>query len=190
VALDVTLYGDPYRYYEGWLQYLDSPGLAADPAVYCSLQDMLDMGGDWLPTQMLDSGRTNFLAERKRARQWFDQCFLARIRNFARSYVDLGGPFQPWLVTDADNPSIRGYLDSNLLIVTGEIIEANACKAIEIVCDRAISCEDNDPWSARAARYRARARNTLATCIAGLDLSDPPDGIADLVVNFAYNSMR
>lgn len=187
VALDITLGGTVYRFWAGWMEIQDTAGTATEPPTYCSLQDMLDLGGSWLPSLMMESGRSNFVAVRARARDWFDSAFLARCRNDV-GYVDLLGPFYPWMTPEQDNPTIRDYLADDLLIVTGDVKEACACKAIGFACETAITGEPGDPWPARAARFHARARSLLLTLRPGIDTN--ADGEPDITVNMSYVSRR
>lgn len=187
IALDVTLGGTVYRFWAAWLEIQDTAGAATAPPVYCTLQDMLDLGGSWLPALMMESGRSNFVAQRARARDWFDGAFLARCRDDV-GYIDLLGPFYPWMAPEQDNPSIRDYLAADKLIVTGDVREACACKAIGLVCEAAITGEPGDPWPARAARFHARARSLLLGLRPGID-SDG-DGEPDIVVNMSLMSRR
>lgn len=186
-ALEISLGGTAYRFATGWLQVEDTAGSAAEPAVYCSLQDMLDLGGSWLPSLMIESGRTNFVAQRAHAREWYDKLFLSRCRDDV-AYIDLTGPFQPWQSPEQDNQTIVDYLADDKLIVDANVIEANACKAIAWACETAITDEPGDPWPARAFRFHARARNVALRSNPGIDTDG--DGRPDITVNLGYFSLR
>ena len=187
LALEITLASTVYRFWTAWLELEDTAGAATAPPVYCTLQDMLDLGGSWLPALMMESGRSNFVAQRARARDWFDGVFLARCRDDV-GYIDLLGPFYPWMAPEQDNPTIRDYLAADKLIVTGDVKEACACKAIGFVCETAITGEPGDPWPARAARFHARARSLLLGLRPGIDTN--ADGEPDIVVNMSVMSRR
>ena len=68
-----------YNAYDGWLSLQDAPGAGVAPVVYCTLQDMLDVGGDWLATLMstTEAHVVHRLTGPRASRQ-LDQAILSR----------------------------------------------------------------------------------------------------------------
>lgn len=188
VELDVAIGGVTYPFYEGWLELQDSPGSAAAPPVYCSLQDMIDLAGEWLPELLSSRSRTNFLAQRARAREWLDRVILAKVRPMGGPIDLLSGPFTAYTAPEADDPYIAAALKADQLIVTPGVREACARYAIALVCEQQITDADKDVWPARALRFRASARQVLTGLNPGLDFNG--DGRPDYTVNLGYFSLR
>lgn len=184
--------GRLYSAYEGWLNLQDAPGTAVVPTVYCTLQDMLDVGGDWLTGLMQEGGRTSFLADRARATRKFDEIILSRSRPMTYGYnygawglynygYNYGSPEQP-------DPYVAGLLANHQLIVTDDIRECVAYLAASLACERSMTWDGNDPHAKRAAYYRQKHRARLSCLSVGIDVN--ADGVADLWYNLGRFSQR
>lgn len=184
--------GRMYRAYDGALWLQDSPGAAAAPLVYCSLQDLLDVGGAWLVPLMQEGGKTSFLAERGRAKRRLDDVILSRSR-------PLSWGAYPWGVADRlitmqvmsyEQPDIylAGLLKNGALVVTPEVNEACAYLAAAFVCERQFTWDGADPHAARGAYYHDLWRARLMTLTPGIDVNG--DGVAEWFFDLNVASSR
>lgn len=170
-----------------WLHVGDSPGAADAPACYCTLQDMIDVGGGWLPKLMMESGRTDFLAERARATNKLRAVLLARWR--PDDCIDLGSYDGTWDYSYG-RPSKRltELLDADGLILDGETRAAVACLAVAFACERSLTWEADDPMARRAVAFERRWRAALPGLSCGID--DDADGVANFWVDLSTISSR
>ena len=141
--------GRLYNAFDGWLNLQDSPGAGVAPVVYCTLQDLLDVGGDWLATLMTTTGRTSFLADRARAARQLDRAILSRSRPCSRGWSESMltlqgfGPEQP-------DTYLAGLLAGGGLVQHPEIAEACAYLAAHYVCERVLTWDEGDAHRRRS----------------------------------------
>jgi hypothetical protein len=173
---------------DGWLQLVGSPGTAMLPPVYCTYQDMVDFGGgSWLEALRRKNGFVQFTRERARARSYLDTIVVKKFRPWAGrtihwSETTIVGP------PDARNPVILGYLAANALMVTDDVIEICALKALELVCRQNVTLEDSDKMATRANYFCAQCRRRVLTTAAELDINN--DGLADYAFSLNVINIR
>lgn len=178
VRLTVTTSMREYLAYEGWLRLGDAPGSAVAPAMYCSLQDLIDVAGDWIVGLMTSTGRTSFIADRARASRKLEEVVLSRSRPLILG--DCGGwsllNYNAWMSPEAPDQYLAGLLATGRLVVTPDVKEAVAYLAASLVCERALTWDENDVHAKRAGAYYKRWRLRLNTLNVGVDYSTAGDG--------------
>jgi hypothetical protein len=180
--------GRTYEAYKGVLWLEDAPGAAAVPVTYCTLQDMLDVCGDWLIPLMQDSGKTSFLAERARASRTFQQAVLFR----SRPYSAPGGIDLLTWTNSYEGPDVylSGLIDDGRLVTTPDVAEAVAYLAASYVCERQLTWDGDDPHARQADHYYRKYRARLAGLTVGVDYSTAGDGSAIRSFNMGVFSSR
>lgn len=173
---------------DAWFQVGPRPGVAALPPVYGTYQDLVDYGGGaWIETLRQKEGLANFVRERARARGYLDSLIVKKFRPWAGrtihwSETTIVGP------PDARNPTIRDYLAAGALMLTDNISEIVALKALEMICRQRITLESDDKFASRASYFQALCRNRVLCTSAELDIN--ADGLADYAFNLAVVSIR
>jgi hypothetical protein len=192
VLLELTYGGNLMPYYKGWLRLLPIGAAGSDPPTYCSLQDLIDKAGDWLPRMMQETTASNFLAERARARSWLDEIITSRSRVFAYrfdlAYALYYGSF-PFGPVESPDSVVVGYLASDNLIVRDRTIEVVAYKALALICEKKISFDDRgDDYRKRAQWYHAKASQALRGYRCEIDTNN--DGKTDIAFNLGVLTFR
>jgi hypothetical protein len=190
VELDITVGSLILPYWQGYLSLTASAGSAPVPATYISYQDLLDAAGAWLPKLQAKTGETSFLAERARARVWFDRVILARVRPAS---WDMGaylasGYTSGQLLADQYDTYFKGLLDANSLIVTEEIKEANCYLALHKICEKQITFDKGDSFFERSRFYYTKWLQRVASITAEFDTN--ADGVIDQAINLSVMSFR
>lgn len=160
-------------------------GTAAAIPVYGSLDD-LRLYCAWIDRMEHPSRRAQFLRERGRARTWFDQLLQRHWRASGYGISTLGfpiggiGPFR----TGGQNKWLQDQLDADTLMVTDDIRELLAKKALGYALEYQVGSRDETSYQELAAAFHAEADLWLAPDItAGLDLN--ADGWPDLVIDLS-----
>lgn len=183
--------GQRRGFLDAWLQVAEAPGVATAPPVYGTVQDLFDYGGGaWLGPLRTEQGLANFTRQRARARSRLDTLILKAYRpwtrwNGARNQYQDNGEGQS---LEGYDPTMRGYLASNKLIVTDETREICALLALEQVCRQQFTFTADDPFPARAAYFKAQASRLIKCYRAEVDTN--ADGIADFSFNLGVHSIR
>lgn len=175
---------------EAWVKLLDSPGSSSSSLpVYCSYQDLRDYGGgEWLD-QLRSSGTlANAIRERARARSWLDTIIVKHVRPWDPRgiYRRALGAFA--IAPDAPDPTIAAKLLADALIVTDDVRECCAVKALAIVCRSRLTFEDADVWERRTAYFERQANRLVTNLVAQLDTN--ADGKADYALSLGVLSLR
>lgn len=169
----------------GYLPLIQAGGSAAAPATYGSLDDMR-LYCTWIDRMEHPSRRSQFIKERARARTWFDLLLQRHFRASGYGISTLGypiggiGPFR----TGAVNLWLQQQLDANTLMITDDIRECLAKKALAFALEYQIGGQDETSYQALAAAFHGECDMYLAPMItAGLDLNN--DGWPDLVIDLS-----
>lgn len=170
-----------------WLEVTASPGTADPPPTYGSYRDMVTYGGgEWLEGLRRTAGGANFADERGRARSYLDSLIVRKWRPWSNtktwSGVASSGPL------DVRNPTLQGYLDDDGLVITDDIRELVALKALELVCRQQVVLGNDEAMQHRAAYFSALCRNKVLTTAAEIDTND--DGIAEYAIPLNVTSLR
>jgi hypothetical protein len=190
LRLLVTQAAGTFTGWEGWLRLMDAPGVAVPPPTYCSLQDVQDVAGEWIVKLMVETGRTGFIADRARAREWMDKIIVNRFRPAAMTDMAYlaSGYSSGQLISELPDQYIVGLLANNQLMVNEDIREACAYYAVALICERQISWDKEDTFHARARYFKAKAAQTVNSIVAQFDTNG--DGNPDLASNLGVFSLR
>jgi hypothetical protein len=181
----------------GILRLTAAPGSAAGRPAYCTPDDLRRLAGSWLDDQAEhDADQAGFLEQRADARNWLDGLVQRHYRggSWARQstldhLLDGGGGAGRWprRRDGRHDARLQAWLDADRLALDTpdgrRLVDACACWALARICDRQLGGGENDPWPARARRYRAQAEHLAAGSVAGIDTTEPADGVADLVID-------
>jgi hypothetical protein len=187
IRIEVDRGGFWQEAWDGWLDVVAEPATAPAPYVPGTYQEMVDKGGLAVRQLLTADEGAGFLRPRLEAWQYLRQVILARYRPYGgnRGSAAYSG-FLPgyWGSIDAPNPIIAGYLDSGKLLVTDQVREILARKALAILFDRQL----DDQWSKRARREHARADLLIQSLAAGIDLTG--NGFSDITINCGIFNTR
>jgi hypothetical protein len=194
LKLSVTFGGATSPAHYGWVKVEAIPGTAAEAAVYNTLQDLIDLGGEWVTGLMMSGAndQANFLAERARARAWLDDLIVGQSRvlsyrldlTFASDFGSF--PFTP---PEAPDATIRAYLAAGALMISSRTIEATGAKALEYVCrGRQTFDTKGDVFIGRANYFKRLASNAVRRYRCELDTD--ADGQCDIAFNLGTFSFR
>jgi hypothetical protein len=194
VRIAVTYGGATSPIYYGWLKVDAVPGTAAEAPTYCSLQDLVDLAGEWLE-KLMQSGagdQTNFLRERAMAREWLDDAIIGQSRVFAfrfdLTYALYYGSF-PFGPVEAPDTVVAQYLASNYLQITPRTIECCGYRALFHICEKRQTFDEaGEQYRQRALYYKRMASNSLRRYRPTLDTN--ADGKPDIAFNLGVISFR
>lgn len=194
IRLEVTYQSQKSPYYYGWIKVEAVAGSATAAATYGSYQDMVDLAGDWLlRLQQGDPGdETTFLRERAQAREWLDDIIVGSSRVFAYrfdlTYALYYGAF-PFGPVESPDSVIKGYLDSNYLMIVPRTIECTSYKALAFACEKRVTFDESgEEYRRRAIYYHRKASNSLRRYRCQLDTNG--DGNADIAFNLGVITFR
>jgi hypothetical protein len=194
VKLSVVYAGATSPFYLGWLQVDPVAGTGTAPAVYCTLQHLLDRSGGWLARLMQEGAgdECNFLAERAMARAWLDDVIVGASRvdayggDLAYGLTTGSFPFGP---VESPDSVLQGYLAADMLLIVPRTIECVAYKALGYICEKRSSFDETgEQYRQRAAYYHRKASNSLRSYRPCLDTDG--DGTADIAFNLGIVSFR
>jgi hypothetical protein len=186
IRCEIFLSGAWFEYFSGWLNLKRAPGLSVPSTVYCTLQDMMDRAGEWLPGLMSVSETTNFEAERLQARQEIDRVVVSRNRPWGWAWLQSG--FISPYTSEAPDIYLGQQLALGKLMVTPEIVQAATYLSLSLVCEQQLTWSSDDVFFSRLRFYRAKYQQTLVSTVAQIDVNS--DGIPDIVFNLGRFSIR
>lgn len=183
VRVTVTSGASTYLAWQGWIDVKPAPASGTEPTTYSTFRDMLDYSGEWLKRLAMGSTYSGFARERHRARSTLDDWILAHpIRdNRGRWALDVYSSQGPGPGPD---PTIKGYLDDDYLIVTDKVREICSRLAIAFVC----ADQNDDEYRSRAAAQYRHAVSLALGYVAQIDTD--ADGIAEIQIPLGTISMR
>ena len=187
IRIEVDRGGQWQEGWDGWADVLYEPSTTASPYAPGSYQDMLDKGGTAIKQLLTIDSRAGFLSERAEAWLYLRQVLLARYRpvGLNRGTVSYIGSLPGyWVSSDYPNPVIAGYLDSGKLLITDQIREILARKALGILFDR----QQDAGWKSQARREHLRADWLIQSLAAGIDLVG--NGYPTIVINCGVLNTR
>lgn len=181
-----------YEYWAGFLLLKDAPGAATTPPVYCTLQQLLDIAGDWLPRLMSDTGRVDFLAERARAKSYIDRVILNHYRTNSgegSNWFVAYAYSSPMYGAELPDAYLKGLIDGGTaLMQNDDITLAATYHALALICEKAFTFESGDPFQSRARFYNAKSQAMLCSTVAQFDTD--ADGDADFGIPLGRFSIR
>lgn len=178
----VTVSGAKYLIHEGTLTLTAVAASGTQGTVYCTLDDMKR---EFAQVESIagKSDQSGFREQRAEARAWYDSIILRHysgqqtIVSQTRFSVDNS----PWQRTGLEDPTIRGYLDDDMLLVTTQVKRANALYACSRICAAQITADGSNEYHNLAARFLRQAENIVATTTAELDTD--ADGVGDIPID-------
>lgn len=172
---------DPSCYYQATLDVIQGPGTETPPTTYCAYSDLLRYGRSWLRQLQTGDDEAGFAEQLGRARSWIEDLAHAHYRVASMTIVvgaqamgpRRSGTRSDWLIQE---------LAANTLILTDQIKEAAAKKALAYICESQVGVGQNSDQYARLARMYHSQSDYLGTCLT-LSLDTNGDGYADVVID-------
>jgi hypothetical protein len=172
---------DPLDAYGCTIDVLPAPGTEAAPTFYCSYADLLKYGRAWLRQLQTDDDEAGFAEQMGRARSWIEDLAHAHYRVAAMTMVIGSQAFGPRR-SGARSTWLQEQLDANTLILTDQIREAAAKKALAFICEGQVGPSESSAPYARLARMYHSQADYLGTCLT-LSLDTNGDGFADVNID-------
>jgi hypothetical protein len=163
------------------LDVVSTPGTTPTPATYCSYQDLLKYGRSWLRQLQTSDDEAGFAEQRGRARSWIEDLAHAHYRVAAMTMVVGSQAFGPRR-SGARSTWLTEQLAANTLMLTDQIVEAAAKKALAFICEAQIGPSESSAPYARLARMFHSQADYLGTCLT-LSLDTNGDGFPDVNID-------
>lgn len=182
---------------------LGSIGTAVAPKTYCSYADLEDELA-WIgEIKDLEADLTGFLKQRGRARQWMDGLILAaqpsrgiglisRQNYWTWDFGNGGGGGSYGGNALAADPVLKGYLDSDSLILTTgygqKIVDACTYWTLAKILGRTGYQRVNTSMTGLAGHYRSKANFEACNAVAEIDTN--ADGVVDIAIPLGITNTR
>jgi hypothetical protein len=174
---------DPLDAYGCTLDVLAAPGSTPAPSSYCDYSWLLKFGRSWLRQLQTDDDEAGFAEQLGRARSWIEGCGHNHYRVASMTMVIGSQAFGPRR-SGARSTWLQDQFDANYLMVTDEIRECCAKKALAFICEGQVGVGESAGQYARlAGAYHSQA-DYLATCIT-LSLDTNSDGFPDVNIDLS-----
>jgi hypothetical protein len=158
-----------------------TPGTTPTPTTYCSYQDLLKYGRSWIRQLQTSDDEAGFAEQLGRARSWIEDLAHAHYRVAAMTMVIGSQAFGPRR-SGARSTWLQEQLDANTLILTDQIREASAKKALAFICEGQVGPAEGQAAYARLARMYHSQADYLGTCLT-LSLDTNNDGFPDVNID-------
>lgn len=193
--LNVTTGGRKYEAADGWLRLGAAPGAGIAPNVYCTLQDLIDYGGEWLTSLMVETSMASFLKERAQARRWFDRLIISKSRPYAYTLADylVAGYSSANYAAELPDMYIVGLLRSGTtMLLTPDLIECVAYKTLQFICEKAFTWGQNesDTYHLRASYFRTKCSAMISSLVVTFDTINTPPTTPAIAVALGRHSIR
>jgi hypothetical protein len=172
---------DPIDGYGCTIDILVAPGMATPPTTYTTLDDLLRYGRSWLRQLQTDDDQAGFAEQQGRARSWIEDLAHAHYRVASMTMVVGSQAFGPRR-SGARSTWLQEQLDANTLMLTDQVRECAAKKALAFICAAQIGVNDSSAAYARLARMYHGEADYLGTCLT-LSLDTNGDGFADVNID-------
>jgi hypothetical protein len=156
-------------------------GAETAPTSYCSYADLLRYGRAWLRQLQTSDDEAGFAEQLGRARSWIDDLAHAHYRVAAMTMVIGSQAFGPRR-SGARSTWLQEQLDADTLILTDQIREAAAKKALAFICEGQVGPGESSAPYARLARMYHSQADYLGTCLV-LSLDTNGDGFPDVNID-------
>lgn len=174
---------DPVDGYGCTLDILQAPGTETAPATYTQYSDLLRYGRSWLRQLQTDDDEAGFAEQQGRARSWIEDCGHNHYRVASMTMVVGSQAFGPRR-SGARSTWLTEQFACNTLMVTDQIREACANKALAFICEGQVGVGANSGQYARLARmYHSRADYIGTTITLSLDTNG--DGFPDVNIDLS-----
>jgi hypothetical protein len=172
---------DPVAILIAQLDVVATPGMTPAPATYCSYQDLLKYARSWLRQLQTSDDEAGFAEQLGRARSWIEDLAHAHYRVAAMTMVIGSQAFGPRR-SGARSTWLTEQLAANTLMITDQIVEAAAKKALAFICEGQIGPSESSAAYARLARMYHSQADYLGTCLT-LSLDTNGDGFPDVNID-------
>jgi hypothetical protein len=172
---------DPMDAYSFALDVLAAAGSASAPTTYTTFDDLLKYGRSWLRQLQTDDDQAGFAEQQGRARSWIEDLAHAHFRVAAMTMVIGSQAFGPRR-SGARSTWLQDQLDANYLMVTDQVREAAAKKALALICEGQVGIQESAEAYARLARMYHSQADYLGTCLT-LSLDTDGDGFPDVNID-------
>ncbi len=173
--------GDPVDCYGCTLDVLAAAGVTPPDTTYCDYADLLKYGRTWLRQLQTDDDEAGFSEQRHRARTWIEDLAHAHFRVAAMTMVIGSQAFGPRR-SGARSTWLQDQLDANYLMITDQIREAAAKKALAYICEGQVGLgEQAGQYGRLGAMYHSQA-NYLGACLI-LALDTNGDGFPEIIID-------
>ena len=170
------------------IDVLPFAGSAAAPRTYCDYDALLRFGRSWLRQLQTGDDEAGFAEQLGRARSWIEDLAHAHFRVASMTMVDCGRSFGP-RISGARSTWLQEQFDAEALIVTDQVREAAAKKALAYICEGQVGLGLTAGQYARLARMYHSQADYLGTCLT-LSLDTNNDGLPDVSIDCSCtNSM-
>lgn len=187
VRIEVDRSGVWQEAWDGWADVLYEPSSTTAPYAPGTYQEMLRKGGNAIKQLLTIESRAGFLEERAEAWLYLRQILLARYRppggNHSSQRYSTAYPGY-WTSIDFPNAIIAGYLDSGKLILSDQVKEILARKALALLFDK----QQDEGWRTQARREHRRADILASSLVAGIDLVG--NGFPSITINCGVFNTR
>jgi hypothetical protein len=161
------------------LDILAGPGTTPAPKTYCDYPWLLRFGRSWLRQLQTSDDEAGFAEQLGRARTWIDDLAHAHYRGvFVLAAPCGGGPIR----TGSRLTYLQQQLDADKLMLTDQIRECAAKKALAFICAGQIGLGAQSSAYAQLARFYGSQADYLGTCLT-LQVDTDSDGFADIVID-------
>jgi hypothetical protein len=158
--------------WESWLEITASPGSATAPKVYCTYNDLV-LVAPWLATEQTVNDQAGFAEQRGLAREWLDSIIHRSFLHGIRSTY------------------LQGLLDTDKLIVTPQVVEITAKRAIGTICANILSGAPGEKESGyQRLSYRFLAEASALAMEFTAEVDTDGDGEPELIVHCGKASIR
>jgi hypothetical protein len=159
---------------------LASAGTAVEPPTYCTYDELLKYARGWLKQLATDDDESGFAEQRHRARTWIEDIGHAHFRTATLAVVVGGAGWGPRRGS-ARSTWLQAQFDADYLMLTDQIRECAAHKALHLVCAGQIGAGGATDYGKLARYYGSRA-DYLGSCLV-LSLDTDGDGEADVTID-------
>jgi hypothetical protein len=167
--------------YSCTIEVLPSAGTAAAPRTYCDQSWLLRYGRGWLRQLQTDDDETGFAEQLGRARSWIEDLGHAHFRMASMAMVVAGQALGPRR-SGARSAWLQQQFDADALMLTDQIREAAAKKALAFICEGQVGVGGAAVAYARLARMYHSQADSLGTCLM-LSLDTNGDGTPDVNID-------
>lgn len=182
LSVYVTVSGAKYLIHEGTLTLTAVAGSATQGTVYCGLDDMQREFAT-IADLASRTDQSGFREQCVEARVWFDSIILRHYMGqqsiVSQTEFSIGDSL--WQRSGVEDPTIRGYLDGDLLLVTKTVKRINALYAVYRVLSAQIAADGEGQYSKLASRFLAMAENLVANTTVEIDTDS--DGVGDIPID-------
>jgi hypothetical protein len=177
---------DPLDAYGCTIDILQGPGTDAVPTTYPYTQNeatalLYRYGRSWLRQLQTGDDTAGWSEQCGRARSWIEDLAHAHYRVAAMTMVVGSQAFGPRR-SGARSTWLQDQLDNNTLMLTDQICEAAAKKALAFICEGQVGMGDKAGQYARLARMYHSQADYLGSCLT-LSLDTNGDGFPDVSID-------